>query len=201
MTMLSLIASLALAQTNPVVKNDYMTWAFYPAASRIDDQEAPGGFGRGNNFPKPMNRKGEKLMAVLEKTGKGIRVSVFNGSNQSAWLQAADSNLMGFLEAKDRSGVWQPIQFHHWYTCGNSYHRVNVPSKHGWEYQVDIPSGSVKTHVRWRLDMGETKLVSNELPFSLPATRFRLSPEMAQSYKLKSWGQYTAIVPVGFGGR
>lgn len=127
---------------------------------------------------------GPSTKATLKTHEQGITVWLTNGSKQAVWFQAADSNVLGWLEAQDQRGQWRPIEYFHQYTCGNSYHRVALEPNHGWNWQVPLAKGGLKTTVRWRILVEGGELVSNAISATIPATKFELDSKVAQQYDL-----------------
>jgi hypothetical protein len=134
--------------------------------------------------------------ATLSATKQGLGLVLANGGPTTAWIHAGDSNILAYLEAKDANGLWRPIEYKPWYTCGNSYHRLGLPASEGWQFEISIPRGSLKSKVRWRYygRNGESELLSNEVEFSLPPTRFKLEPILTATCEVSTrWGPPTLI--------
>lgn len=185
------------AKPNP----SYMQLARYIAGSAVVDTDAVGGFGPSNNLPKPIrdrNLLGRGLTLTLSRKGEALSLTIANGGRQIEWLRAGDSNILGFLEAKDKGGNWRPIEFQPWYTCGNSYHRVGLSPGHGWTFDIPMPTGKLKTQVRWRYRSQGVEHASNAVATTIPATRFELAPEMRAANKIKFDGDFPYLVPISF---
>ena len=193
--MLAALAFFAQAQ-QPDQK--FMQMAVYRASSPIEDPTAAGGFGTADNLPQLVDRSmlGKGLKATVQRIKDGFVVTVTNGSEPDAWIDAADSNVFGWLEAKDKNGEWKAIEFKPWYTCGNSYHRVNLPVGYGWSWKSTIPNGDFKTQVRWRFDQGRKASYSNVIDANIPITRFALAPEVAQNNRLETKYGYPMLMPI-----
>ena len=179
-----------------------MQMAQYLAGSAAADLEAAGGFGTSENVPVVLPR-GELpdigVRALLKKTKTGLSFTLANGGNTAAWFYAGDSRILAWLEAKDAKGEWKPIEYLPWYTCGNSYHRVQLPPGHGWKWSVTIPQGLVKTSVRWHYKFGKDEVVSNEVQTSIPSQRFRLDAKLREKNEIRTdWGSPT-LMPKNFG--
>lgn len=194
---------LLLAGQYPFANGDprYIQYAAYIAGSKVMDPEAPGGFGPSDRYPavvkdlKLLGNAGPK--ATLVRTKKGFVLHLANAGPKEVWFRAGDSNLLGYLEAKDSRGVWRPIEYKPWYTCGNSYHRVQLPAGMGWSFEREVPTGDLKTSVRWRFT-GPDELISNEVASTIPSTRFELEPKSKSEWKLhEGWG-YPVLVPNSF---
>ncbi|HRJ95390.1 MAG TPA: hypothetical protein PLL78_01795 [Fimbriimonadaceae bacterium] len=177
----------------------YMSLASYPAGSAIADPEAPGGHGASDSFPAPITRKelrGKGLTALLLPSKAGVVLHIGNDRSDS-WLRASDGSLQGWLEAKDATGKWRPIEYHHWAWCGNSRHRVNLPKGQEFRYFVRIAQGSLRTTIRWKLAQEGQELVSTEVTYDMAPQRFSLSPEVARQYELEAEWQPPTLKPKG----
>jgi len=200
-----MVASVALGillattiQTPAKPNPDYMQLARYIAGSAVEDPEAIGGFGWSSNRPKPVNDRkllGNGLTVTLRRNGGALSLTIANGGRQVEWLRAGDSNILGFLEAKDKGGNWIPIEFQPWYTCGNSYHRVGVTPGHGWTFDAPVPTGNLKTQVRWRYRSRGIEHTSNPVSTTIPARRFELEPSVRASNAIKFDGDFPYLVP------
>lgn len=190
-----MIATLLILTGQVSTDVKYMNRAVYMAASELKDPLAPGGFGTSDRKPmeiRDRNLLGTAARAVLSRTKTGFTLWLVNGGREPAWFRAADSNILGWLEAKDGSGNWKPIEYHVWSDCGNSYHRVAALPGHGWRFDVAIPNGKLKTSVRWRtIGADGTDIVSNEVGANIPLERFSLSPNTEKDNRLQS-----ATVPI-----
>ena len=198
--MLGLLA-LAITQTPaaPALDNAYMQMGSYYATSRAEDPQALGGFGISGAMHQPVEKHlyRDSLNALLSENKSGLILYLSNGSTDGAWIRAADSNILGILEAKDKHGNWRPIEYKPWYTCGNSYHRLHLPVHEGWKFLIDIPRGTFYTAVRWKYFGNEKPLYSNEVKTGVPETRFELQPSVAAHSRISTeWGSPT-LVPKG----
>lgn len=120
-----MIAALFLIATQAQKpEGNYMGPARYYAGSNLPDPQAAGGYGTSDRLPVRITDRallGNSARPVLSRTGSVFTLWVVNGGTQPTWFRAADSNILGWLEARDASGKWKPIEFHQWYSCGNSY--------------------------------------------------------------------------------
>ena len=192
------------ASSQEVQKPDLRTMqmAMYMAGSIAEDPMAPGGFGSSDNFPMKLKRNELPKTGVrghLTKTKQGLSLTLANGGKTEAWFYAGDGRILAWLEAKDAKGKWKPIEYLPWYTCGNSYHRVQLPPQHGWTWNVTIPNGAYKTSVRWHYKFGEEDMVSNEIQASIPVERFSLNAKLGNTSEIRTdWGTPT-LMPKNFG--
>lgn len=187
-----LLATTLLDQTPAAPDLAYMQGARYFAASPADP-EAPGGYGTSDNQPYSYFQQGTGLRATLEKGKGGVTLRLGNAGPDGVWLRAADSNLTAYLEAKDKSGAWRPIEWHHQITCGNSWHRVLLPAQHAWTFSVTLPAGTFKTQIRWRFKSAELEILSNAMTYSLPPSRFEIEPRLRDQYTLGTQGEMPTL--------
>ncbi|MBL8068179.1 MAG: hypothetical protein JNM28_07000 [Armatimonadetes bacterium] len=151
----------------------YISRASYPAKSPIRDQVSPGGFAESVNLPQPNTAKTPNTTATVAQVDGVTTVTLANRDNPNLWIRAADGNLLMWLEAKNGK-KWQPIQYHLWITCGNSYHRVNLPEGQNFEFHPKIVSGTLQTQIRLAFYAG-TDAVGSEPSYSAP-TNARIDP-------------------------
>ncbi|HMS54406.1 MAG TPA: hypothetical protein PKA27_03310 [Fimbriimonadaceae bacterium] len=192
--MTAILAVAVLAQTP---KANHMTLAKYPAGSLAVDTTAPGGHGTSNNYPKPIERgelKGKGLTALLLPSKHGVVVYVGNDLGES-WLHAADGNLLGYLEAKNSKGEWAPIEYHPWYTCGNSYHNVQLPAGKSWAFFSPMLYGNFRTQIRWQLAGPGPDLISNEIQWDLNPERLTLPSDLAKTHFIEMGWKVPTLRP------
>lgn len=143
---------------------DFMMRGYFYAGSKVLDQNAPGGFGTSDNFPKAIEpamnvRRGEislvaepgEEVAFGEKY-RGMKVLLVNATQEEVAFSASDSRLYIVQEALDRDGKWKPIEYLPASWCGNSYHRVFLGANQYWEFAAARYTGRFKTKLRFRLD-------------------------------------------------
>lgn len=177
----------------------FMGHATYMAASDLQDTQAPGGFGKNDRKPIAIHDPailGNAARAVLCRSTTGFTIWLVNGGRKPAWFRAADGNILGWLEAKDKAGRWKPIEYHYWYSCGNSYHRVATLPGRGWRFEVSVPTGKHPTVVRWRMaDFEREYFVSNEVAASIPIERFDLGPKLQKESALQTKWVVPTLMP------
>ena len=136
----------------------------YPAASAIPDEEAVGGFGGCDNFPRDLAGRdwGEpgavSLVAFPEEQldgGRRFAVRLVNRTGDVVGFTACDSCLYLAQEALDRDGNWRPIELPPVEICGNSFHRVFLGPNQYWEFAARRYGGAFPTRMRFRLEQGE----------------------------------------------
>lgn len=181
-----LVAAAIIVGQFQVQKSNYMTPAQYPVGSLKKDPTEPGGHSESNNMPVPLVKKplaAQLPAANLTKTKNGVSVSLLNPTPNEIWLGAADGNLFGWLEAFDGKD-WKPIEYHMWYSCGNSYHRVVLPPSYAWKFEKEMPKGDWKTQVRFTF-MFDSKTISSEpIKMNLPKSKLELTPDLAKEYRV-----------------
>lgn len=177
----------------------YMQHAAYPAGSLVEDTEAPGGFGTSDNFPKQFTPGRYPNLLTISRTDEKISIAIANQTNETLWFRAADGNLIAWLEAKD-GNTWKPIQYHNWYTCGNSYHRVALQTLRVFTYSIPIPTGSLKTEVRFAISQSSSEgtnkpLYSHTIETTINPNLFKLDPEKFTDQKLTTEWVTPTVVP------
>ncbi|MBA4292622.1 hypothetical protein C0431_06585 [bacterium] len=173
----------------------YMERAVYPAASPIKDTEAIGGHGTSTNLPKPITKNSTKELISIIRQDSKLTIQITNHNKSNLWLRAADGNLIAWLEAKI-GDTWKPIQYHYWITCGNSYHRINLPIGQQFTYEPKIPAGSLKTELRFALyALNEKPTYSKPLTTTIHPDILKLSPELTKESKLTTKWVTPTLVP------
>jgi hypothetical protein len=154
-------ASCQPAGSGDIAHNVHRGW--YYAGSRIKDEEAVGGFGNCDNFPKAWARgmQGKErvlsLVAYPEKTvnlGKrhGMPLHLINSTGERVAFAACDSRLYIVREALADDGGWRALEQFPGSRCGNSYHRVFLAPNEYWEFVAPhYTGGSIKAKQRFRL--------------------------------------------------
>jgi hypothetical protein len=172
-----------LPDARPVRTNEQLE-GIYPAGSRITDHRALGGFGRWNNFPKPLGdrdwgKKGQLTLIAFDAEPiayfkhQGIAVRLVNRSHKTATFVASDSWLFLAQEAMDPKGQWRSIEYLPSPICGNSFHRVFLEPNQYWEFKARVYEGIFKTKIRFRLDGGTSSIYSNEFEGRVSLGQFR----------------------------
>lgn len=177
----------------------YISWARYPAKSPIPDQLSPGGFAESDNLPQPNTAKTPNSLATVKQVNGVTTVTIANKDNPNLWFRAADGNLLIWLEAKN-GNKWQPIQYHPWITCGNSYHRVNLPEGQNFEFHPKIAHGTLQTQIRLAYLAG-TDAMGSEPSYSAPTnaridpSQFLLDPQIAVDNMVVTDGMIPTLMP------
>lgn len=179
-----------------------MPRAGYAVKSDLLDSKAAGGFGTSENKSwsmKEVDVKASGIVLSLKKnaccaTSGGdcpMILVLANGTNESAWFNAADSMLALNREAKDQAGTWRPIEYRPNPDCGNSFHRVALNSLRAWVWDVPETKGAFKTKSRYVLHGLAKPIYSPEFDaqidlsvFSVPDTvKGVLSPDGSFSFR------------------
>ncbi|MBX3096875.1 MAG: hypothetical protein KF812_08435 [Fimbriimonadaceae bacterium] len=180
-------------QLRPSEYAQFMQAASYPCGSPITDPEALGGHGSSTNLPSPItgdNRGREGLQLRVVPNNGTVQVMIQNFGDP-IWLDAADGNLLAWLELKD-GDAWKPTEYHHWITCGNSYHRVLIPNMHQVFYARPFATGNWQTQIRLVVEAGEKTLYSEPVSVRTNRNRLLLNPiEAEKSEVYLGWGRPT----------
>lgn len=78
-------------------------------------------------------------------------VYLANTTSDTLVFSAQDSRLYMQLQAQDKKGHWQDIDYLPSSWCGNSYHYIYLPPGHYWNFQLPVFEGAIKTKLRIRL--------------------------------------------------
>lgn len=125
------------------------------------------------NIAKPNNGKFDKglfglylseneLQKVYEKY-IGHTLYLINTTDKNIDLSAQDSRLDIKTEVKSKIGLWTEITYLPSSWCGNSYHTITLGSDEYWEFVQPIFKGSFKTTLRYKLEIDNNTIVSNEI--------------------------------------
>lgn len=202
--MLSAAILAVMTQSPPLRPSEYahyMQHASYPCGSALPDPEAIGGHSVSSNLPCPITgdtRGREGLQLRVIPSGGTIQVRIQN-FGEPVWLNAADGNLMAWLELRDGE-KWKPTEYHYWIDCGNSYHRVLIPNMNEVFYMRPFASGPWRTQIRLAVEAGEKILYSDPVNVSTVRNRLLLNPiEAEKSEVFLGWSRPT-LRPLNTGG-
>jgi hypothetical protein len=156
----------------------------YPAGSRLQDQNALGGFGPCDNYPKNLAGKqwgapGEIFVVAFPEEPvayfkhRGFALRVVNRTDAVVAFAACDSALFLVREAREAGGTWREIESPPEAICGNSFHRVFLRQGQYWEFPAREYAGPTQAKLRFRLDPGDgqTALYSNEFDGQVSAAQ------------------------------
>ena len=195
-----MITALLMLQVEP----PHMTQARYLAMSSEPDTQAPGGYGTTDNKAVLNNANTPREFLSIRRVGDQVEVNIVNRNNSNLWVQATDSNMRGWLEAK-KDGKWVPIQYHWWSSCGNSYHRVKIAEGHHFSYQPVIAKGDFKTEVRFTLLTNQNRsremepVSSAPVKMSISEGSFELGPKESEEYKVTLDWTVPTLIPKDMG--
>jgi hypothetical protein len=169
---------------NTFVNCKHLAQANCLAGSKIKDEQALGGFGSSDNFPKPVTKEMKieegKLQLIAEPESvtslgkcKGMRLLLVNGTKEQTGFDATNSRLAIVQEAKNAQGKWIPIEYLESSFCGNSYHRVFLGAWEYWEFATPRYKGETKMKLRFALLKAAQPLYSNEFEGSVNPEQFR----------------------------
>jgi hypothetical protein len=121
-----------------------------------------GGYGRSENKSKydSSNDFTEgKLNLILDFNEditygayKGFKLIIHNGLNNRVYFDAQDSRLEMLMQAKNKKGEWQNIEYLPESWCGNSYHILHLKQNEYWEFTAPVYEGSFQTECRLTLN-------------------------------------------------
>ncbi len=170
---------------------DFMNRGYYYASSAYKSELAGyGGWGQSDNQSKKIDEREIQIPCNLQlridqnkkakwEGYKGMKVYVTNSSKDTIYFNAQDSRLYLKLQAKNKKGEWQDIEYLPSSWCGNSYHMVYLASGECWEFNAPIYHGEVKTKLRAQLyykktiDQEKEDLIySNEIDGSINPGQF-----------------------------
>jgi hypothetical protein len=154
---------------------------YFLAASGEKDTKALGGFAPSANLPKRLDQvvpqRALSLIAAPDEVAefrgkKGFRVMLANTSRKTASFEASDSRLNIVREALDRQGQWRAVEYLPQSWCGNSYHRLFLPSGRYWSFVAPEFRGTFRTKMRFVLQQEGLTLRSNEFSGTVNPEQF-----------------------------
>lgn len=171
-TLWLLVGSNSFAQTAEKMNIHYMKMGSCTVQSGIKDTTAAGGFAPSDNHPKSLQhdtdiqafksiqaRHNNMTSALVLDTVsianfgnryQGYQLYLMNTRHEALQLNAQDSRLNLLAEAWV-DGKWQLIEYMPKVTCGNSKHKVYLPSGYYWQFTVPRYEGAIATRIRYRL--------------------------------------------------
>lgn len=143
------------------------------AFSSNKNAEKSNGEAHSENIAKPNNGKfdkglfglylSENELQKVYKKNIGHTLYLINTTNKNIDLSAQDSRLDIKTEVKSKIGLWTEITYLPSSSCGNSYHTITLGSEEYWEFVQPIFKGSFKTTLRYKLEIDNNTIVSNEI--------------------------------------
>lgn len=92
----------------------------------------------------------------------GYKIQFINGTNDTIHIPTQDGRIKLIQQAKNEKGEWLDIEKYINSFCGNSYYTLQMPPKHYQIFITPITKGNVKTKLRFRLNLKDTIIYSNE---------------------------------------
>ncbi|MDD3686500.1 MAG: WG repeat-containing protein [Bacteroidales bacterium] len=185
---------------SPPISNlniDFMNRGYFYAYSTKNNEDYYGGWAESSNVPKKINKKSEfpedilsitvntQLKDTIFQNYNGISVFVSNNSNDTIYFSAQDSRLKMKVQALNKKGEWQDIEYLPSSWCGNSYHVLKLEPNYYWSFLTPTYEGDFKTKFRIELsyidmtdssmyyrDKKEIKIYSNEYEGSVNPAQF-----------------------------
>jgi hypothetical protein len=142
---------------------DYMSRGYYYAYSTPIEKELNyGGWGRSSNLPANKSNyswaKENKLNfylsiedTTLNSNIKAKKLYIFNATADTIFFPAQDSRLYLKIQALNKKGTWQDIEYLPSSWCGNSYHTLQLAPGEYWKFATPIYTGEFKTKLRAEL--------------------------------------------------
>jgi len=121
----------------------------------------------------------QALRVMLSPKAGGLNIRIVNGS-KDRFFDAQDGSLSAYLQAEDRKGAWQPIEYLFWASCGNSCERIPLPSGYEWTFQTALPAGRFKTKARLVYSVDGVRHYSRQVEVLIPMERFTQTAKMAK---------------------
>lgn len=97
-------------------------------------------------------------------------------SIDTAAIKMQDGSFIMQVEAMDKNGKWQPIEYWSNSWCGNSYFYILLPPRHMFMTRAIKCSGNFKTRCRLNLSNNNTTLLSNEFIMGIDEKQFEKPP-------------------------
>lgn len=116
----------------------------------------------------------------------GYKVYFVNGTNDTIYIPAQDGRIKLIQQALNEKNEWQDIEnfINSW--CGNSYHSIQILPNHYQIYTAPITKGDIKTSLRFRLELRDTVIHSNEYNGAIHKEQF-LNPEEKDKTGIAVW--------------
>lgn len=105
----------------------------------------------------------ENEFTLVEDKFIANKLYLVNNSNERICFPAQDSRLYLKMQAKNVFGSWNDIEYIPNSWCGNSYHEICLEKGEFWEFPSLQFKGRHKTKFRYKLEMDENDLFSNEI--------------------------------------
>ncbi len=171
----------------PGLNIDYMLRGDFYAASQSSEQfDGHGGWGGSSNYAKKIGVNSSfetgkiqlKVDSAIQKNKKnyhGFALMLANTTQDTLVLEAQDSRIYMYLQAKDSSDTWRDIMYLPSSWCGNSYHKVFLAPGEYWDFTVPAMEGDIHTKLRVALktqSSGAPEFTSNEFEGGINPAQF-----------------------------
>ncbi|QYS85953.1 hypothetical protein JJC03_12995 [Flavobacterium oreochromis] len=125
------------------------------------------------NSEKNLSRNQATFLHKANNSKENRQVWIINNTNNSVSIPMQDYLFICVLEAKDKRGLWKPIEYWRFSDCGNSYYEKIFRAKSSNSFITKIPnSGNYKTILRFKL-LGKNKFYySNEFQGKIDYLQF-----------------------------
>jgi hypothetical protein len=172
------LRDLEYAREHPPVEKREI--ASYIVGSEVDTEALGGNFQSKENFPQEIPESlgvtgpPIELIATFDESADPPNYALYlvNRGDQQAEFRAADSRILITRQAKRDDGTWADIDESPNFFCGNSFHRVFLPSGDCWRMEVPLYRTGPDRAVRYLVRYEDRELVSNEVIMHVPDIAF-----------------------------
>ena len=106
----------------------------------------------------------------------GYKIYFINGTSDTVGIPSQDGRIKLIQQAKNEKDEWQDIENYFNSFCGNSYYSVKILPNYYQIYTAPVTIGAFKTSFRFRLELSDTMIYSNEYLGTINKGQF-LKPE------------------------
>ena len=110
---------------------------------------------------------------------------ILNCSNDTIFLDQQDLRVLMIQEAKDENGIWKPIEYWSFSSCGNSYGAIGILPKNFALIKVIRYSGDYETDIRLKLKNGGKLFYSDSFKGKINKKQFKLPQYYDDSHLTK----------------
>ncbi|MBS1617377.1 MAG: WG repeat-containing protein [Bacteroidetes bacterium] len=128
-------------------------------------------YGGYDNYPRPINFKAPDSLKIFVDTTDVTRSAynhiayklyISNGSRDTVSINAQAGYYKIVEQAINSKGDWQDIETFYNSFCGNDYYQASLPPEHYQIIAAPIYKGQLHTQLRFRFELGEKTIFSNE---------------------------------------
>jgi len=116
----------------------------------------------------------------------GYKIYFINGTRDTVGIPAQDGRIKLIQQAKNEKDEWQDIENYINSFCGNSYHSVKILPNYYQIYTAPVTNGAFKTSFRFRLELSDTMIYSNEYLGTINKGQF-LKPKEEDKTGIAVW--------------